>query len=156
MAITSTLRAHDSSVDPAGPLARLRAWLKQRWRSRRQGHAIEVGLSPATHLESSMWRAAAPARHVLHDSQGVTLWIFVPGASKRNTEVLWDPEHRKLSVGVWSSSVDRARRVGAQFGPRLLWYTAFWLPQHDGKAVARLLRGKKLEARVPLAGLGTS
>lgn len=112
-----------------------------------RGEMLEVSVRSALHMAPHCAYAGAPPRQVFETAGKLWILLEIP-ASRRNTEVIWDPGESELSIGVWSTRVERVRRGGG-FLPRLLWYASFWLPQHDGARAEVRTTGARLVVSVP-------
>jgi hypothetical protein len=112
---------------PRSGRPRRRAWLAC-GRSRE----VPVVLGPSRSLKEFSERAARPKAAVDEASDAVVLTLDAPGARPKNTNVVWDEEHRQLVVGVWAGARPGPRRAIAR--PELAWYRSHWLPQCDGRA----------------------
>lgn len=100
-------------------------------------------------FEPHIRQAAEARRFVEEDAGSITWWLHMPGAGRKNTEVIWDPQRRKLSVGAWSRSV--APREGRSPG-RLLWYSSTWQPGADGARGTVSLQQGWVVVRMPRSG----
>lgn len=133
MALTQTLR-QPLPVESGKPRTR-----PERDTLAERAGQLSISVTSTEPFESHVRDAAEARRFVERDAEGVTWWLHMPGAGRGNTEVIWDPQRKKLSVGAWSRSV--ARRDGRSPG-RLLWHSSLWQPTVDGAhATARLERG---------------
>jgi hypothetical protein len=139
MELSDTLRPPLGVELPGSPRTR------RFWPGLARGGNITPNLALSTRsdepFEAQIPLAAAAERLVEEDADGVTWWLHMPGGGRENTEVVWDPQRSKLSVGAWSSSV--AGRDGRISSPsRLLWHASTWLPGADGaRATASIVRG---------------
>lgn len=134
------LRAPLSSAQPA--------------RARDDSSELPITIRSDEPFEALAPLAAGPARHVEEDAAGVTWWFHMPGAGRKNTQVVWDPSRCRLSVGAWSRSVASAAERGSP--GRLLWHSATWQPDVNGaRATATVSRGW-VRVRLPrrLAAVG--
>jgi hypothetical protein len=106
------------------------------------GDELPVAVGSAESFEPYRSEAATPAVRLLETDGGVTLYWDLPGAGRKNTEVVWDPEHRRLSVGVWSKPPAAADRGRQPRKGRLSWHGSVGRPRDDGtRATARLASG---------------
>lgn len=155
MALTRTMTAPSWGTEAR---ARSHGWLN-RVRERlaafaaglARGFPIEVRLQSDAHLAVRSVLAARLPLALLEDASGLTAWLTMPAAGRDNTEIVWNEEARRLSVAAWSRPVRRLASGGSRRESlgRMLAYTAFWLPEHDGSsAVARVARGV-VTLRVP-------
>jgi HSP20 family molecular chaperone IbpA len=95
-------------------------------------------------------QAARPTAEVEERPDVLLLRLEMPGARLTNTDLVWDEDQRRLSVGVWAGPRPSARRRLVR--PELAWYRSHWLPNHDGRNARATLNGNTLEIRVPRLG----
>jgi hypothetical protein len=138
MALSSSLRQPSALEWPGAGRAR-QFWSRLR-RARDDARKLPIAIRSDEPFEPQTQRAAAAERLVEQDADGITCWLHMPGAGRNNTEVVWDPERSKLSVGAWSH---RLARDPGRSDPsrRLLWHASTWQPDADGaRATAKLAR----------------
>lgn len=108
---------------------------------------IEVKRGPARLLEEYREGAAQPRAAVEEQPEALVLTLDAPGASPRNTDVVWDSDERKLVVGVWASR--RPHRPRGVPPPELAYFRSHWLPHCAGAAARATIANGRLRIVVP-------
>ncbi len=123
--------------------------LRHPLRTRAAAHdsdSVIVELGPASVLDRLRELAALPIVKEEREAGEIVLRFYVPGATRKNSQVVWVPDEQRLVIGVWAGAVPRERRP---FFPSLLWSRSTRLPDADGSRATAWVRRGVLEVHVP-------
>lgn len=153
VALTDTLR-RPLGVELPGSLYAERRFSGDLTQPRAGAFSLPVSIREDEPFEPHIPRAAGAARFVEKDAEGTTWWMHMPAAGRKNTEVVWDPRQRKLSVGAWSRDMpgeSTSGRAGTRGAVRLLGYSSTWQPDADGARATASIAGGWVAVRLPHA-----
>jgi hypothetical protein len=130
-------RPHPDAPD----IRRAGDWLGSLRRDSAHGKRIAIEHADSTWIDGYTGRAAAPSVATCDLGHAWRLEIDAPGATAKNTSVVWDASRQALVVAVWCGARP-ARRQGHFPQPEVAWFRGFELPTADfNRADARVRRG---------------